>query len=545
MLITKTKSEQTPQAHRAGSDRLADVTAPDAPIARKPLTVIILAAGEGTRMKSEALPKVLHSFAGRSLVGHALAATEGLQASTTAVVVGHRRDEVTQHLADIAPNAVAIVQAEQNGTGHAVRTALDSIAEIGRPATGTVLVLPGDAPLLSSPTLHALLADHEASGAAASLLTSILDDPTGYGRVIRDPNQPDAVQRVVEHKDANPDELNVAEVSALVYAFDAELLRDAVGRLSTDNAQGEEYLPEVVTILVAEGREVRARLAPAVETAGVNDRAQLAAAHRAYNLRLLEQHMRNGVTVIDPATTWVDATVTLAPDVTLKPNVQLHGETWIETGAVIGPDCTLIDTEVGPGSVLNRTVANQSRIGADVTVGPFAYLRPGTDLGDLVHVGTYVEIKGSDVGIGSKVPHLSYVGDASIGEHTNIGAATVFVNYDGVHKHRSTVGSHARTGADNMFVAPVNVGDGAYTAAGSVIDTDVPPGALAVARARQRNVAGWVGRRRAGTAADLAAQAALNEAAPPAAAGDLPPDADQKTPSTTHITAESSGSTEA
>lgn len=485
------------------------MTAPAAPDARQPLTVIVLAAGEGTRMKSPALPKVLHSFAGRSLIGHVLAATAGLAASSTAVVVGHRRERVAEHLADIAPDAIPVVQAEQNGTGHAVRVALAEIERrAGGPVAGTVLVLPGDAPLLTPASLQGLLAEHAGSGAAATLLTSVLDDPTGYGRVLRDPHRTGAVLGVVEHKDASEEQLLVREVSALVYAFDAGLLRDAVGRLSTDNAQHEEYLPEVVSIFVAEGRQVRAVLAPASETAGVNDRVQLAAAHRAYNDRLLERHMRAGVTVTDPATTWVDAGVRLAPDVTLLPHVQLHGSTRIASGAVVGPDSTLTDTEVGPASVLQRTVAISSRIGAEVTVGPFAYLRPGTTLADRVHVGTYVEIKGSDVGTGSKVPHLSYVGDASIGEHSNIGAATVFVNYDGVHKHRSSIGNHARTGADNMFVAPVQVGDGAYTAAGSVIDTDVPPGALGVGRARQRNVAGWVLRRRAGTPAAEAARAA-------------------------------------
>jgi len=486
------------------------VTAIDTAIARPPLTVVVLAAGEGTRMKSPALPKVLHSFAGRSLLGHALAATAGLGAERTAVVIGHRRDQVAAHLAEIAPDAVPVVQEQQNGTGHAVRIALRQLAA-DRPVTGTVLVLPGDAPLLSPDTLAGLLAAHTGSGAAATLLTSELADPSGYGRVLRsgDPLRPDAVLRVVEHKDAGPDELAVREVSAGVYAFDAEPLADAVGRLSTDNAQGEEYLPEVVGIFGAEGRDVRARTAPGTETAGVNDRLQLAQAHRAYNQRLLEQHMRAGVRVIDPATCWVDAQVVLEADVTLAPNVQLHGRTEIAGGATIGPDSTLTDTVVGPGSSLNRTVANQARIGAGVTIGPFAYLRPGTELADRVHIGTYVEVKASDIGTGSKVPHLSYVGDASIGEHTNIGAATVFVNYDGVHKHRSRVGDHARTGADNMFVAPVTVGDGAYTAAGSVITSDVPPGALGVGRTPQRNVAGWVVRRRAGTSSAAAAEAAV------------------------------------
>ena len=504
------------------------MTVPDASITRPPLTVIVLAAGEGSRMKSVALPKVLHSFAGRSLLGHALAATAGLDAERTAVVVGHRREEVAAHLAEIAPAAVPVVQEQQNGTGHAVRVALEQLAA-DRPVTGTVLVLPGDAPLLSPATLDALPDSHAATGAAATMLTSQLPDPTGYGRVIRsgDPGRAGAVLRVVEQKDGSPEELAVTEVSAGVYAFDAGPLQSAVGRLSTDNAQGEEYLPDVIGIFVAEQRDVRASTAPAEETAGVNDRVQLAAAHRGYNQRLLERHMRAGVRVVDPATCWVDAEVTLAADVTLKPNVQLHGRTVLEAGATIGPDCTLTDTVVGAGSMLTRTVANQARVGAGVTVGPFAYLRPGTELADQVHIGTYVEIKASDIGAASKVPHLSYVGDATIGAHTNIGAATVFVNYDGVHKHRSTVGDHARTGADNMFVAPVTVGDGAYTAAGSVITSDVPPGALGVSRTPQRNVAGWVLRRRAGTTSAAAAQAATDG---------TPPDSTSSTSSTSSTT---------
>jgi bifunctional UDP-N-acetylglucosamine pyrophosphorylase/glucosamine-1-phosphate N-acetyltransferase len=493
--------------------------------------VVILAAGEGTRMKSVARPKVLHSFAGRSLVGHALAAVGELEPDVTAVVIGHRRDEVAAHLATIAPSARPVVQAQQNGTGHAVRVALERLRPDPGAESGTVLVIPGDAPLLRGETLAALLTEHHATGAAATLLTSDVTDPTGYGRVIR--AQDGSVARVVEHKDASPEERAVVEVSALVYAFEAVALRDAVARLSTDNTQGEEYLPDVVGIFVREGRPVRAIKAPATETAGVNDRVQLAAAHRFYNDRLLDQHMRAGVTVIDPATTWVDATVVIAPDVTLKPNVQLEGSTSIGPDAVIGPNSTLTDTEVGAGSVLERVVARQAVIGAGATIGPYAYLRPGTVLADQVHVGTYVEIKGSEIGTGTKVPHLSYVGDASIGEHTNIGAATVFVNYDGVHKHRTVVGSHARTGADNMFVAPVSVGDGAYTAAGSVISEDVPAGALGIGRAKQRNVEGWVERRRPGTPAAAAAQAAAKVSAATAATVGLSggkPDSDEVDP---------------
>ena len=467
----------------------------------RPAAVIVLAAGEGTRMRSVRLPKVLHGFAGRSLLGHALAAAQPLAAGQTVVVVGHRREEVTAHLHDIAPDALAVVQAEQNGTGHAVRIALDALPADLR---GVVVVLPGDAPLLTAETLALLVRTH--AGAAATLLTSIAPDPTGYGRVVRGPDG--EVRDVVEHKDASVDELRLDEIAAGVYAFDAETLRAALRRLTTDNAQGEEYLPDVIKICVADGRRVNALTAPHEQTAGVNDRVQLAAAARTYNDRVLDAHMRAGVSVLDPASTWIDADVVIEADVTIRPEVQLHGSTSLAGGADVGPQSTLTDTVVGADSRLERVVANRAQIGARATIGPFAYLRPGTVLADDVHIGTYVEIKGSDIGVGSKVPHLSYVGDASIGAHSNIGAATVFVNYDGVAKHRSIIGDHARTGADNMFVAPVHVGDGAYTAAGSIITEDVPPGAMGIARAHQHNVAGWVARRRAGTPADDAAKAA-------------------------------------
>jgi len=466
--------------------------------AAPPAAVVILAAGEGTRMKSARLPKVLHGFAGRSLLGHALAAAEPLRAGRTVVVVGHRRDEVTAHLGEVAPAATTVVQAQQNGTGHAVRIALESLpADL----SGVVVVLPGDAPLLTAESLQELLLVH--GDAAATMLTAIAADPTGYGRVIR--GNDGSVVDVVEHKDASDEQRRVPEIAAGVYAFDAAVLRDALGRLSTDNAQGEEYLPDVIGICVREGRPVRASVAPEDQAAGVNDRVQLAAAARAYNDRLLDAHMRRGVTILDPASTWIDAGVVVEPDVTLLPGVELRGATVVAAGAEIGPQTTLSDTVVGEDSRLERVVANQAKIGARATIGPFAYLRPGTILSDDVHIGTYVEIKGSDIGDGSKVPHLTYVGDASIGEHTNIGAATVFVNYDGVAKHRSTVGNHARTGADNMFVAPVHIGDGAYTAAGSVITEDVPAGALGIGRARQTNVEGWVQKRRPGSAAAAAA----------------------------------------
>ena len=470
-----------------------------------PLALIVLAAGEGTRMKSPALPKVLHGFAGRSMLGHVLAAGAPLQPEHTVVVVGHRADEVRAHLADIAPEAVPVLQAEQHGTGHAVRLAL---AAVPQDATGTVVVVPGDAPLLTPEALGALVEAHGEN--AATLLTSVLADPTGYGRVMRAADA--SVERVVEHKDAGTDELAVSEVATSVYAFDHQELREAVANLSRDNAQGEEYLPDVIGILAAQHAPVGAVTVAADVTAGVNDRVQLAAAHRSYNARLLDAHMRAGATIIDPATTWLDADVTLEPDVTIWPGTDLHGATHVAAGANVGPEVTLTDTTVGARTRIIRATAMRVRIGADVTIGPYAYLRPGADLADGVHIGTYVEVKASQIGAGSKVPHLTYVGDATIGEHSNIGASSVFVNYDGVAKHRSVVGDHVRIGSDTMIVAPVEIGDGAYTAAGSVITSDVPPGAMAVARGKQRNVAGWVERKRAGTpSAEAAARASEAE----------------------------------
>jgi bifunctional UDP-N-acetylglucosamine pyrophosphorylase/glucosamine-1-phosphate N-acetyltransferase len=455
-----------------------------------------------------AVPKVLHGFAGRSLLGHALAALAPLGADETLVVVGAGRDAVTAHLAEIAPKALPVVQAEQRGTGHAVRVALDAVPDLD----GTVLVLPGDAPLLRGQTLDRLLHEHRTGGAAATLLTSVLSEPFGYGRVVRAAGG--AVERVVEQRDATADELLIDEVGTSVYAFAAGPLRDALSRLSIANAQGEEYLTDVVGLLAGAGLPVRAVRAPAEETAGVNDRVQLAAAARVLNDRLLEGWMRAGVTVVDPVTTWVDADVELEPDVTLLPGVQLRGRTRVAGTAEIGPDSTLIDTVVGPEATVVRSHCVGGEIGRGASVGPFSYLRPGARLGAGAKAGTYVEIKASDIGPGAKVPHLSYVGDATIGAGTNIGAATIVANYDGVAKHRTVIGEQVRTGSDTVLVAPVTIGDGAYTAAGSVITEDVPPGALGVGRARQTTRPGWVARRRPGTpSAEAAAEALAAEPA--------------------------------
>ncbi|GAA3473761.1 bifunctional UDP-N-acetylglucosamine diphosphorylase/glucosamine-1-phosphate N-acetyltransferase GlmU [Nonomuraea roseola] len=471
----------------------------------RPAAVIVLAAGEGTRMKSQT-PKVLHELCGLSLVDHMLAAARELDPERLIVVIGHAKERVGGHLAETSPDAKAIVQSEQRGTGHAVRTVLEETGTIA----GTVLVTYGDTPLLTSETLGRLLDAHASEGNAVTVLTAEVPDPTGYGRILRD--AAGAVLEIVEEKDATPAQRAIREMNSGVYAFDGLLLADAVKRVSTDNAQGEEYLTDVLSILREEGHRVGAHVADDyVEVEGVNDRVQLAFARGVLNRRVLERHMRAGVTVIDPSSTFVDVSVEIEQDAVIHPATQLHGRTRIEAGAEVGPATTLTDTFVGAGAVVRNAVADSAVIGAEASVGPYAYLRPGTELGHKAKAGTYVEMKNAKVGARSKVPHLSYVGDATIGEDANIGASTVFVNYDGVNKHHITIGDGVFAGCDTMLVAPVTVGDGAYTAAGSVIVDDVPPGAMGVARARQRNIEKWVLRRRAGTKSAAAAEKALAE----------------------------------
>lgn len=471
--------------------------------ASRPAAVVVLAAGEGTRMRSST-PKVLHRIAGRTLLGHAVAAARGLDPEHLVVVVRHERDQVAAHVAEIDPGALVADQDDVPGTGRAVRCGLDVLP---RDLSGTVVVTYGDVPLLETSTLAALVAAHEDAGNAVTVVTAEVDDPTGYGRVVRDADG--AVTAIVEHKDATPDQLAVREINSGIYAFDAAVLADALRRVRRDNAQGEVYLTDVLGIVRGDGRRVAAhRVDDAWQTEGVNDRVQLARLGAELNRRLLERHMRAGVTVVDPATTWVDVDVELAPDVVLLPGTQLHAGTVVETGASVGPDTTLSGVRVGAGASVVRSHGSDAEIGPGAAVGPFSYLRPGTRLGADGKIGAFVETKNAVIGTGSKVPHLSYVGDAEIGEGSNIGCATVFVNYDGVAKHRTVVGDHVRIGSDTMLVAPVTIGDGAYTAAGSVITEDVPAGAMAVARGRQRTIEGWVERRRAGTPAAEAARRA-------------------------------------
>jgi bifunctional UDP-N-acetylglucosamine pyrophosphorylase / glucosamine-1-phosphate N-acetyltransferase len=466
--------------------------------------VIVLAAGEGKRMKS-ATPKILHPVLGRSMVGHVLAATEALAPQRTVVVVGHAADQVTAHVHEVAPYAVTAVQLEQRGTGHAARIGLEDVDPFG-----TVVIVNGDLPLLRAETLVELVRAHEAARAAATILTAEVRVPYGFGRIIRH-HGTRAIDGIVEERDATPAQRAIREINAGLYAFDATILRDALGKLTTHNEQGEEYLTDVVGLLVDSGLAVHAFVAEdSTEVLGCNDRVELAELRAKLRDRVNDGWMRQGVTIVDPDTTWIDVTAQLSCDAVIEPNTHLRGATVIGPGAVVGPDTTLVDARVGEGAQVVRAHAVGAEVGPRVVVGPYAYLRPGTVLHSESKVGTFVEVKNSDVGPGTKIPHLSYVGDAQIGEQTNIGAANVVVNYDGVSKHRTVIGSFVRTGSDTMLVAPVTVGDGAYTAAGSVITKDVPPGALGVGRAQQRNVEGWVARRRAGTAAAKAAEAALH-----------------------------------
>ncbi len=463
-------------------------------------TVIVLAAGEGTRMKS-ATPKVLHSVAGRSILGHVLHAVHHLSPNEVRIVVGSGREAVEAHIAQIAPKATTVFQEHRGGTGHAAQLAL-----AGNAPKGTVLVLAGDTPLLSGDSLAQFVAAHAAGKFAASVLTAEHPDPTGYGRIIRDDS--DELLRIVEEKDATDDEKFIFEINSGVYAFDGEKLAASIGQLTNANAQGELYLTDVIGILKSAGESIAAiMIDDFTETLGVNDRVQLAESAAMLRNRINDQWMRAGVTIIDPTTTWIDSTVELSNDVTLHPGTALLGSTKVATGAVIGPRSTLTDCIVKEGASVLESIATETIIGEGASVGPFTYLRAGTQLGDSTKAGAFVEMKNAVVGTGSKVPHLSYVGDATIGEGSNIGAATIFVNYDGVEKHHTTVGDHVRIGSDSMLVAPVNIGDGAYTAAGSVITEDVPAGAIGVGRAKQRNVLDWVLRKRAHTKSAQAAEA--------------------------------------
>ena len=453
------------------------------------LTVIVLAAGGGTRMKSKTM-KVLHEVGGRSMIGHVLAAVGQMEPQRVVAVVGHQREQVGPHIESLVPDVVLAVQETQEGTGHAVRVAVEACGV----SSGTVLVATGDTPLLRGESLRAFVAEHEAAQRAVSILSGVVPEPHGYGRILR--NDEGDVVAIVEEKDATPEQREICEINSGILAFDAEFLAGALPRIGNDNAKGEYYLTDTVQLAQDDGLTVGAYpIEDVTETEGVNDRAQLAALGRVLNRRIVDAWMRDGVTVMDPETTWIDADVSLERDVTILPGTQLLGATSIGEDAVVGPDTTLKDCEVGPGARVVRTHGELAVVGRGATVGPFSYLRPGTTLGSGGKIGAFVETKNADIGDGSKVPHLSYVGDAQIGAGTNIGAGTIFANYDGVNKHHTVVGEGAKTGANNTFVAPVRIGDGAVTGGGTVVRRDVPDGALAVSGGPQRNLEGHAARK--------------------------------------------------
>jgi len=475
------------------------------------VTAIILAAGAGTRMKSDTA-KVLHRLAGRSMLGHALAAVAGMGARRRVVVVGHQREQVGAAVADLDPEAIVAVQHEQRGTGDAVRAGLAAL-DAPPESLGAVLVTYADVPLLAPDTLARVVAEHRSHRRTVTLLTAEVADPTGYGRILRD--DAGAVIGIREHKDATEAERAVREINSGILVVDGAFLGSALERLTGANAQGELYLTDVVGFAVDDGLPAGAHVLEDVwQTEGVNDRVQLARLGAELNRRITERWMRAGVTIVDPATTWIDSDVTLAADVTVLPGTQLLGATTVGAGATIGPDTTLRNVEIGENAAVIRTHGTDAVIGERAVVGPFSHLRAGTELGPDGKIGAFVETKNASIGPGAKLPHLAYVGDADVGEGANIGAGVITANYDGEAKHRTTVGRHAKIGSDNVLVAPVNVGDGAYTGAGSVVRDDVPAGALAVSSGSQRIMEGWVAERRPGSAAQQAADEAARRSAP-------------------------------
>ena len=452
------------------------------------LTVVILAAGQGTRMRSR-VPKMLHDLCGRPLVGWPVAAAQEAGADTV-VDVDSPDQALEGHLAD---GVIAVVQPDADGTGGAVRAASEQIDP-----DSIVVVLPGDGPLVTAHAIAELLVAHTANAAAATIATAVFDDPTGYGRVIRD--EDGNVERVVETKvdgDATPEQLVIREINTAIFAFDGAALLEALAALTPDNAQGELYLPDVLPALRAAGHTVFAHdIGDPNIALGVNDRVQLAQVRAVAQARIHAEHGRNGVTIVDPASTVVEVGVRLGEDTIVEPSSFLRGSTSAGRACRIGPLTTLIDATIGDEVKVPHSYLTQCEVRDGATIGPFAYLRPGALLREQSKAGTFVEIKNSDIGAGSKVPHLSYIGDADIGEDVNLGAATITANYDGVNKHRTTIGDRVRTGVDTTLVAPVTLNDDAYTAANSAITKDVPPGALGIAREKQSNIEGFADRKR-------------------------------------------------
>lgn len=468
--------------------------------------VFVLAAGQGTRMRST-LPKVMHPLAGKPLLWHALRAAADLQPRQLVAVLGHGREQIEEFLAnDAALTALPIttaLQADQRGTGHAVQCALAATG----PLAGTVIVSYGDVPLLTGQTLAQLARRHTEDGNAVTVLSAVVPDPTGYGRIVRDASG--AVRAIVEQRDADAATQAITEINTGVYAFDGAILSELITRISDDNAQGELYVTDVLKLAVDAGHPVGALVAAdASETEGVNDRAQLADMNARMRARLVRAAALSGVTVTDPAATYLDVDVQIGPDSLIEPGTHILAGTVVGSGCVIGPDTTLAACTVEDDAHVIRSHCEESRIRAGAQVGPYTHLRVGSDIGEGAQVGAYVEIKKSTIGAGVKAHHLAYLGDTTIGEHANIGAGAITANYDGTHKYPSTIGAHAFIGTNATLVTPVTIGDGGFVAAGSTITKDVEPGDLAVGRGQQRNIRDWVLRRRAGTATADAAEKA-------------------------------------
>ena len=448
---------------------------------------IILAAGEGTRMRSNK-PKVLHTLAGKTFLNRVMDSVSALDPDTLAVVVHYQADRVTEAARSYNERVTIVNQDDIPGTGRAVQCAMAQLAQQGE-LEGSVLIAASDMPLLDSDTLSQLLAFHEQSGNGATVLTTVLDDPTGYGRIIRDSEG--NVLRIVEQKDANSSELAVHEVNTSVYVFDAAVLSKAIADLKSDNAQGEFYLTDALETAKQDGA-VGAFAAPdPLSVEGVNDRVQLAALAKAHNIRVCEQWMRAGVDILDPQTTWIEDDVEIGRDAVILPGSFLQGHTVIGENAVVGPYTTLIDAVVDDEAVVERSRVQESHIGRGTNIGPWTYLRPGNEFGEGAKAGAFVEMKKAHIGNGTKVPHLSYVGDAELGDHTNIGGGTITANYDGVHKNRTKIGAGCHVGAGNLFVAPVEVGDNVTTGAGSVLRHEVPSNSMVYSENTQHNVEGW------------------------------------------------------
>jgi bifunctional UDP-N-acetylglucosamine pyrophosphorylase / glucosamine-1-phosphate N-acetyltransferase len=454
------------------------------------LHIVLLAAGKGTRMRS-ALPKVLHQACGLPLIEHVLRAADSLNPTSTIVVVGHEAELVREQLGS-RRSLTVVVQEPQLGTGHALRQAETPLA--GR--HGTVVVLSGDVPLLRPDTLARLVQTHIDHGAAATVLTAIVGNPAGYGRIVRHDG---LISSIVEQRDATAELADIREINSGIYAFDLDLLFDALRSIGPENAQGEYYLPDLVRIYRARGLTVETvALADPTETLGVNSRRELAVVSAHLRDRKNDELMAAGVTIVDPLTTWIEPDVSIGPDTILHPGVHLQGRTTIGARCQLQPNVRVVSAAIGDDVLVNSfCLIVESRIGAGARIGPFAHIRPQSDVGELAHVGNFVELKKTTFGRGSKANHLAYLGDATIGEKVNIGAGTITCNYDGVAKNQTVIEDGAFIGSDSQLVAPVRIGKGAYVAAGSSITEDVPPGALGIARGTQINKEGWVARRKA------------------------------------------------